>query len=127
MRMFVHGEGFDNRGEAELVMRFGNDLENNYYEYRQPVTPINPNFPWQSFDPSNSGQLEQEAEQVWLYDENSMNVVLAAFNQLKQLRDQENGNQFSEVYERGDILEDAVPGAVVAIKGQSVAWAGYPR
>ncbi len=117
MRMFVHGEGFETRGEAELIMRFGNDLENNYYEYRQPVTPTNPNFPWQSFDPSNSGQLEQEAEQVWLYDENSMNIVLAAFNQLKQLRDQENGNQFSEVYERSDILEDAAPGAVVAIRG----------
>ena len=117
MRMFVHGEGFDNRGDAELVLRIGNDLENNYYEYRQPVTPTNENYPWQEFDPSNRGQLEQEAEEVWLYEENSMNIVLSAFNQLKQLRDQENGNQFSDIYERSDILEDAVPGAVVAIKG----------
>lgn len=117
MRMFVHGEGYINRGDAELVMRFGNDLENNYYEYRQPVTPSDPSYPYQDFDPGNSGQLMDEAEQVWLYDENSMNIVLSAFNQLKQLRDQEGGVDFSTVYERADILEDAVPGAVVAIRG----------
>ena len=113
----MHGEGYENREDAELVMRFGNDLENNYYEYRQPVTPSDPNFPYQPFEPGNNAQLEEEAEQVWLYDENSMNIVLSAFNQLKQLRDQEEGNSFAEVYERSDILEDAVPGAVVAIKG----------
>lgn len=117
MRMFVHGEGYENREDAELVMRFGNDLENNYYEYRQPVTPSDPNFPYLPFDPGNSGQLLDEAERVWLYEENSMNIVLSAFNQLKQLRDQEAGTDFSEVYERADILEDAVPGAVVAIRG----------
>lgn len=117
MRMFVHGEGYENRGDAEMVMRFGNDLENNYYEYRQPVTPSDPNFPFQDFDPGNSGQLMEEAERIWLYDENSMNIVLAAFNQLKQLRDQASSDSFDDVYERSDILEDAVPGAVVAIKG----------
>lgn len=117
MRMFVHGEGYENRGDAELVMRFGNDLQNNYYEYRQPVTPSDPNFPFQSFDPGNNAQLEEEAQQVWLYEENSMNIVLSAFNQLKQLRDQEQGSAFSDVYERSDILENAVPGTVVAIKG----------
>ncbi|WP_234572333.1 T9SS outer membrane translocon Sov/SprA [Rhodohalobacter sp. 614A] len=118
MRMFVHGEGYDNRGDAELVMRFGNDLQNNYYEYRQPVTPSDPNFPFQEeFNPANNAQLEEEAAQVWMYDENSMNIVLSAFNQLKQLRDQEQGSAFSEIYEQADILENAVPGAVVAIKG----------
>ena len=116
MRMFVHGEGFQNRGDAELVMRFGNDLENNYYEYRQPVTPSNPNFPFQPFDPSDNAQLEDEAREIWLYEENSMNIVLSAFNQLKQLRDQASNGSL-DVYERSDILEDAVPGAVVAIKG----------
>lgn len=117
MRMFVHGEGFENRGDAELVLRFGNDLENNYYEYRQPVTPSNENFPFQLFDPTNNAQLEEEASRVWIYDENSMNIVLSAFNQLKQLRDQDTQDTESEVYERADILPDAVPGAVVAIKG----------
>ncbi|MGM0458013.1 MAG: cell surface protein SprA [Bacteroidota bacterium] len=117
MRMFVHGEGYDERDEVELVVRMGNDLENNYYEYRQPVTPTDENFPFQDFDPSNNTQLDEEGNQVWLYDENSMNVVLAAFNQLKQLRDQDLGQNMDELYERGDILEKGVPGAVVAIRG----------
>ncbi|NBB76756.1 MAG: cell surface protein SprA, partial [Bacteroidetes bacterium] len=82
-----------------------------------PVTPSDPNYPYQPFDPSNNAQLDEEARQVWLYDENSMNIVLSVFNQLKQLRDQEAGNGSTDIYERSDILEDAVPGAVVAIKG----------
>jgi cell surface protein SprA len=117
MRMFVHGEGYQNREDAELVMRFGNDLENNYYEYRQPVTPSNPNYPYQPFDPSSSGQLLDEAEQVWLYEENNMNILLSAFNQLKQLRDLEGDGDVATLYERSDILENAAPGAVIAIKG----------
>lgn len=117
MRMFVHGEGYQNRGDAELVLRLGNDLENNFYEYRQPVTPSNPNYPFMPFDPGNAGQLMDEAEQVWLYEENSMNIILAAFNRLKQLRDQEASGNLSDLYERSDLLEDEVPGAVVAIRG----------
>ncbi len=117
MRMFVHGEGYNNRDEVELVLRFGNDLENNYYEYRQPVTPSDENFPFQNFDPANNAQLSEEAEQIWLYDQNSMNIVLSAFNQLKQLRDQEFGIDLDGVYERADLLVDAPPGAVVAIRG----------
>ena len=117
MRMFIHGEGYDNRGDAELVMRFGNDLENNYYEYRQPVTPSDDAFPFENYDPGAGGRMDQEAEQVWLYDENSMNIVLSAFNQLKQLRDQDMAADPSGVYERGDILTNAVPGAVIAVKG----------
>lgn len=117
LRMFVHGEGYENREDVELVMRFGNDLENNYYEYRQPVTPSDENFPFMDFEPGNTAQLEEEAEQIWLNDENSMNIVLSAFNQLKQLRDQETGVSLDDIYERGDLLTDAVPGAVVAIRG----------
>ncbi|MEX0662274.1 MAG: cell surface protein SprA [Balneolaceae bacterium] len=117
MRMFVHGEGYENREEIELVMRFGNDLENNYYEYRQPITPSDLNYPYQSFDPSNNAQLREEGEQVWRYAENSMNIVLSAFNELKQLRDQDVGQDINTLYERSDILEDAAPGAVVGIRG----------
>ncbi len=117
MRMFVHGEGYENRGDAELVMRFGNDIENNYYEYRQPVTPSDVDYPFQSYDPAQSGRLEEEAEQVWLYDENSMNIIIRAFNQLKQLRDQEVPEDITQLYERGDLLENAPPGAIIAIRG----------
>ncbi|MGF1670931.1 MAG: cell surface protein SprA [Balneolaceae bacterium] len=117
LRMFVHGEGYDNREDLELVIRMGNDIENNYYEYRQPVTPSDPNFPFQPFDPTNQAQMREEAEQVWLTDVNSVNILLPVFNQLKQLRDQEGPDDISILFERDDILQDAVPGAVVAIKG----------
>lgn len=118
VRMFVHGEGYENREDLELVMRFGTDLVNNYYEYRQPITPTDPGFPFTNEalrDLSNS-ERELEAEQVWLYDENSMNIILNAFNQLKQLRDQQ-GSDISEPFERGNLLTESPPGAVIAIVG----------
>ncbi|MEX2572740.1 MAG: cell surface protein SprA [Balneolaceae bacterium] len=117
MRMFVHGEGYDSRDEAELVMRFGNDLDNSYYEYRQPVSPTDVGFPFQDYDPGQGARLEEEADQVWLYDENSMNIILRAFNQLKQLRDQEAPEDVSRLFERNNLLDEAAPGAVIAIRG----------
>ncbi|HEX6981910.1 MAG TPA: cell surface protein SprA [Balneolaceae bacterium] len=118
VRMYVHGEGYESREDAELVVRFGTDLTNNYYEYRQPITPSDPNYPFTDEALSELTEAERrvEAEQVWLYDENNMNVLLSAFNELKQLRDQQ-GNNSEIVYERGDILDEAPSGAVIAIKG----------
>ncbi len=118
VRMFVHGEDFENRGDAELVMRFGTDLINNYYEYRQPISPTDPNYPFsnQPLDELTEAEREQEAEQVWLYDENSVNILMSVFNQLKQLRDQQQNNP-GTVYERSDIVQNAPEGAIVAIKG----------
>ncbi|MDZ7715563.1 MAG: cell surface protein SprA [Balneolaceae bacterium] len=118
VRMFVHGEGFDNRGDAELVLRFGTDLVNNYYEYRQPVSPTDPDYPFANkpVDELTDAEREMEAEQVWLYDENSVNILLRAFNQLKQLRDQQVTDP-SQVFERGDILDEAPEGTVIGIKG----------
>lgn len=118
MRMFVHGEGYEGREEAELVVRFGTDLTNNYYEYRQPVSPSDPEYPFarRPLDDLTEVEREQEAEQVWLYRQNSMNLVMRALNQLKQLRDQQQMNT-SEVFERGDLLPEAPEGAVLAIRG----------
>lgn len=118
LRMFVHGEGYDSRDEAELVVRFGTDLTNSYYEYRQPVTPSDPDYLYHRgpLDELNDGQRRQEAERVWIYEENSLNLVMRALNQLKQLRDQQQMNT-SEVFERGDLLPEAPEGAVLAIKG----------
>ena len=116
MRMFVHGEGYNERGDAELVVRMGLDLENNYYEYRQPVTPSDPNFPFGGFNPSDNARLEEEAEQVWLYEENSMNILLSAFNQLKQIRN-DLGIDETERFERSDLLTDTAPGAVLVVRG----------
>ncbi|TYP94945.1 cell surface protein SprA [Fodinibius salinus] len=118
VRMFVHGEGYDNRSDAELVMRFGTDLTNNYYEYRQPITPTDEKFP---FSNKLTSELDDptrltEAEEVWLYDENSMNILLRAFNELKQLRDQQGGDP-STKFERSDLLENAPSGTRIAVKG----------
>ncbi len=123
MRMFVHGEGYGTgkveREHAELVLRLGNDLNANYYEYRQPVTPSDPNFPYSKYSVDGGGNLEIDAQEVWLYEQNSMNIVLAAFNKLKQLRDQQSMAEQSQRFEieLDPEADKAVEGAVVAIKG----------
>ncbi len=117
IRMFVHGEGYDEREDAELVVRIGTDLNNDFYEYRQPITPSDPNFNFGDFDPQEAGRLNAEAEEVWKYDENSMNIIISAFNVLKQARINDGANT-GELYERTDLLgEGTAPGAVLAIKG----------
>ncbi|MBD3615554.1 MAG: cell surface protein SprA [Gracilimonas sp.] len=123
MRMFVHGEGYgdgpEERGHAELVIRMGTDLNANYYEYRQPVTPSDPDYPYSNYSPDGSGNLGADAEEVWRYDENSMNVILSAFNELKQLRDQQTGIDPAQRFELAlsSSKDNAVEGAVVVIKG----------
>ncbi|MDX1671501.1 MAG: cell surface protein SprA, partial [Balneolaceae bacterium] len=118
LRMFVHGEGYDAREDAELVMRFGTDLINNYYEYRQPVTPSDPNFPYSDkpLQDLTDAERDLEAEQVWIYEENSVNILLRHFNELKQLRDQQNIDP-ATLFERSDLLQGAPPGATIAIRG----------
>ncbi|WP_246075093.1 cell surface protein SprA [Gracilimonas mengyeensis] len=119
LRMFVHGEGFNERGEAELVVRLGTDLESNYYEYRQPVTPSDPNYPYSNYQPDGGSNLADDAQEVWLYEENSMNIVLSAFNELKQIRNDRQEIDPTEKFEM--VLDpeeyDSAPGAVIAIKG----------
>ncbi len=126
MRMFVHGDGYRDetkadkgRKDAELIIRMGTDLNANYYEYRQPVTPSDPAYPYSAYNPDGSGDLSADAENVWLYDENSMNVVLSAFNELKQLRDQQSSADPSKRFELelGPLNDKGVNGAVITIKG----------
>ncbi|MEX0719199.1 MAG: cell surface protein SprA [Balneolaceae bacterium] len=127
LRMFIHGEGSgagygdrpEERENAELVIRMGTDLESNYYEYRQPVTPSDRDYSFSTYSTEGGGDLEIDAEEVWLYDENSMNVVLSAFNELKQLRDQQVNSDPTSSFELALTPEedDAVEGAVIAIKG----------
>jgi cell surface protein SprA len=126
LRMFVHGEGYQNRDDMELVVRMGTDLNNNYYEYRQPVTPSDPNFNFSRKPPKeiDDATRREEAQQVWLYEENSMNLVLSALNQLKQRRNQLQNVDYTEVLtledvglDPGQVLADSPPGATIAIKG----------
>lgn len=117
MRMFVHGEGYRERNDIELVVRLGSDLLNNYYEYRQPVTPSDTLYPYSSSrDRVSNGE---DSDQVWLPDENGMNLILSVMNTLKQARNLA-GFSPAETYETSDpnILRGAPPGTVVAIRGE---------
>lgn len=118
VRMYLHAEGYDNREDAEFVMRFGTDLTNNYYEYRQPLTPTDDKYPFSNEPISDLDESTRltEAEEVWLYDENSMNIVLRAFNELKQIRDQQ-GKDVNSRFVSGNLLDNAPPGARLVIKG----------
>lgn len=116
MRMFVHGEGYQNRNDIELVLRFGNDLTDNYYEYRQPISPTDRNYPFLPYSRDDRDRIARETEMIWMPDSNSVNLVLSVLNQLKQARDLDQVDP-TIFYEREDIVVDAVPGTIVGIKG----------
>jgi cell surface protein SprA len=117
MRMFVHGEGYRQRKDIELVVRIGSDLLNNYYEYRQPVTPSDTLYPYNTSRDRVSNS--EDSDQVWLPEENGMNLILSVMNTLKQARNLA-GFSPAETYETSDpnILKGAPPGTVVAIRGE---------
>ncbi|MCH8523646.1 MAG: cell surface protein SprA [Balneolales bacterium] len=112
MRMFVHGEGYSHRNDIELVVRLGSDIENNYYEYRQPITPTDT---LHNFSPGLG--VREDIQAIWIPEENSMNLVLGALNELKQLRNDLQADP-SQPFERMDIVRGAPPGTVLAIVGE---------
>ena len=119
LRMFVHGEGYKNRGDAELIIRLGRDLENDYYEYRQPITPSDPRsdlFSESVLESRDQEILDQVANEIWKYAENSVNIELSIFNQIKQLRTLQNA-PFNTSFFDSVLIQNAVPGAIVGIKG----------
>ncbi|TNE72929.1 cell surface protein SprA [bacterium] len=117
LRMFVHAEGFNRRGEAELIVRLGRDLERNYYEYRQPLTPTDTTyFSALPRDYDTSLQTEIE-ERVWLPDENAMNIVLSSFNALKQLRNLQGADASVTFYDSTLVSVDSPKGTRIGIKG----------
>ncbi len=116
LRMFVHGEGYSERGDVEVVIRLGNNLENSYYEFRQPITPTDTTYVFGPNSESLNENYQRDIEEIWKPDENSVNLVLSVLNELKQLRNFE-GADVDTKYERSDILRDAAPGATVAILG----------
>jgi len=119
LRMFVHGEGYENRSDVELVIRLGRDLENDYYEYRQPISPTDPRSDVLSdnlIESKDQEIIELIANEIWKYSENSMNIELSVFNQIKQLRTLRNA-PFNTVFYDSVLIQNAVPGAIVGIKG----------
>jgi len=118
LRMFVHGEGYKNRNNLELVLRLGRDLKNDYYEYRQPITPTDSTLFRGKINTKSQAELDQQAQEIWLPKQNSVNLVLTALNQLKQLRNQENGD-LNTLFQDSTIAEElgAPPGTVIGVKG----------
>ncbi len=118
LRMFVHGEGYKNKNNLELVIRMGRDLQNDYYEYREPVTPTDSTLFEGNANTTNQALLDQQAEDVWLPKQNSVNLVLSALNELKQLRNQVNGNA-GALFQDSTLAEEygAPAGTVIGVKG----------
>jgi len=119
LRMFVHGEGYRNRNDAELIIRLGRDLENDYYEYRQPISPTDPRsdlFSESLLESRDQEIIDQIANEIWKYSENSVNIELSVFNQIKQQRSLQNA-PFNTTYYDSVLIQNAVPGAIVGIKG----------
>lgn len=135
VRMFVHmhgktGAGQDlaslpvaeGRSKAKLFVRLGANETNDFYEYEQPLTPS-------SETSGNSDALWQTATDYdgEIRDLNSVNILLAALNQLKVTRDRLAYPTDSLFYNvLGDTLvasdapdasEFAPPGSRIGIKG----------
>jgi len=122
LRMFVHGEGYTNRSNVELVIRLGRDLQNDYYEYRQPITPTNPRSDLLAdnmLDSKDQEIMNLVSNEIWHYDQNSVNILLSVFNQLK-LKRSELQLEMNKVFYDSLLIqatETAVPGAYIGIKG----------
>ncbi len=101
LRMFVHLHGMRTnglplaeRGPVKVFVRLGSNQTSDYYEYEQPLTPTR-------LDPAAT------ARDLWRPDENGINILLSALNQLKVARD-----NAEDVDPRAVIYTDAadVPG-----------------
>ena len=129
LRMFahVHGKTADEvpieslnqeegRQKARLFVRLGANEGNDYYEYEAPLTP---SYVGSVADELWQSQVLYNGE---LIDVNSMNIELAALNQLKVARDEEafpTDSLFVSSDDRPivDLSTFAPPGAQIGIKG----------
>ena len=125
VRMYVHMHGntplgpIDTRDELKIFVRLGSNESTDFYEYEQPLSPsppgvIEPNALWQT-NQMVDGRVR---------DLNSVNIVLAALNQLKVARDLDNGRldaiYWSDVHDVSlspNIDDFAPPGTRLGIKG----------
>ncbi len=118
LRMYVHGEGYRARKNLELVLRLGRDLQNDYYEYRQPITPTDTTLFRGETGKQPDAIMQKQANEIWLPDQNSVDLVLSALNQIKQLRNQV-GADPNALYQDSTIAEElgAPPGTIIGVKG----------
>ncbi len=118
LRMYVHGEGYKSRKNLELVVRLGRDLQSDYYEYRQPITPTDTTLFRGATGKQPESVIQKQSNDIWLPDQNSVNLVLSALNQIKQLRNQTGGDP-NALFQDSTIAVElgAPPGTVVGVKG----------
>ena len=86
MKMFVHAESRDGEletGDMTIFVRMGSDFENNYYEYEIPLTVTPEGTTYIGGDPELDDDYKAE---VWK-DENSFDILLEQFKDLKVARD----------------------------------------
>lgn len=85
LRMFVHAEAVDetqlHNGDLRAFMRIGSDYTQNYYEYEIPLK-LTPHL----HPPVKYDQKSLADQTIVWPDENSFNIELAIFQQLKQAR-----------------------------------------
>ncbi len=127
VRMYVHMHGntphgpIESRDELKIFVRIGSNESTDFYEYEQPLTPSPPNM-----GEPNANALWQTNQLVdgEVRDMNSVNIVLAALNQLKVARDLANGQldriYWSDVHDVSlspSVQDFAPPGTRLGIKG----------
>ena len=128
LRMFLHlngtlGDGTnladlpeaEGRDKVRVFVRLGANETKDYYEYEQPLTP--------------SRLTSGNPELLWRPDENSMNLVLSALNQLKVARDRDSNAAIDSVYwslEDGALKPGAPDAEQFAPAGTRLAIKGTP-
>lgn len=108
LKMFVHaeaplggGSNFTNKGDLSLIVRFGSDNTQNYYEYEMPLTP--------------STYGDNTAEGIWLSD-NELNLIL---DNLETAKGKRNADNFS--YQNRYVYTTGLP------PGHKITILGVPR
>lgn len=104
IQLSVHAESSDfnlKDGDLHLIMRFGRDKYNNYYEYDIPLYL--------------SKKDDNSVSNIWL-DQNYLDILLKDFTDLKLERNA-NGFPLSEEYSKTDDNNTRNPGALLKVKG----------
>jgi cell surface protein SprA len=105
LRLFVHAEAVDetklNNGDLRAFIRVGSDYTQNYYEYEVPLT-LTPHLrPPVKYDQLNIA----DRTAVWP-EENSFNIELSIFQQIKQSRNDAMRAEGSEITQETHYVEN---------------------
>lgn len=119
LKMFVHGESSDpivKDGDIEVYMKLGKDFENNYYEYRVPLT-LSKNNPASTIS----------ADSIWL-SQNDFDFPLSLLTDLKNKRNSQGAidliipdpdKPYNSVYIKGNPSIGNVRGIQIGFRNKS--------